>query len=169
MKQKSILTLLLLTIPLTTSFALVDIEKEMYEPAAEIEMLDEAMNKGIQEQHERNLRKPMLIEENHSFYTDEPLAFVLKGNQYILEKKISDVNNTTVKASIKDRKVTVTETKKIEEVFIEDSVTLGSEVTKKQYFESTSTETLDIPLEADEKSFQTHYEKGVLSISLKKR
>jgi len=169
MKQKSIFTVSMLSIMLTDASALVDIEQELYEPAAEIEMLDKAMNKGIKEQHERNLRKPMVIDEDNSFYTAEPLEFVLKGNQFILEKKIEDVNSTTVKATIENRKVTVSETKKIEEVLIEDSVTLGSEVTTKQYFESTSTETLDIPMEADEKSFKSQYVKGVLTITLEKK
>ncbi|CAA6823642.1 MAG: Unknown protein [uncultured Sulfurovum sp.] len=160
------LFLLILSI---NSVALVDIEKEITEPVAEMKMLDDAMNRGIQEQREHNARRPMIVEEDMNFSPTTMLTFVDKGNEYILEKSVIDIKNTEVKAKLENRMLTVTEVKKIEEVVIEDSVTVGVNSKRTQFFQSTTSETLSLPKDADETTFFSHYENGLLKVSLKKK
>jgi hypothetical protein len=169
MKKVFSLVIYTLVIKSTALYAIVDIEQEIYAPAAEMQMLDDAMNRGIQEQRERNLQKPMVMMEDSTFFTDDVLGFNLVGNQYILEKHVQDVNNTEVKTKLENRVLTVTEVKRIEQVTIEESVTLGSNSTTKQYFTSTTSETLSLPQDADEKTFKSKYQNGVLKITIQQK
>jgi len=149
--------------------AIVDMEEEVYAPAAEMKMLDDSMNRGIDEQRERNARRPMIMEVQDDFHTSAMLTFIDKGKQYVLEKSVQDVNHTEIKTKLVDRMLTITEIQKIEEVVIEDSATLGVSSTKKQFFESTTTETLQLPNDADEKSFVSNYSDGLLRVTVNKK
>lgn len=152
-----------------SSWALVDVEKEINEPVAEMKMLDDAMNKGIKEQRERNAARPMIIEDDKSFHESPMLEFILKDNQYILEKSVEDVKNSKITTKLENRMLTVTEVKRIEEVILAEEVTLGVSTTEKKYFESTTSETLSLPNDADEKSFLSLYKDGLLKVTLKKK
>jgi HSP20 family molecular chaperone IbpA len=169
MKNK-ILSLLILVVTPVTLLAIVDMEEEIYAPAAEMKMLDDAMNRGIEEQRQRNARRPMLIEDTSTF-TDKPmLEFVDKGDEYVLEKSVEDINNTTITTKVENKMLTVTEVQKIEEVVIEDSVKLGSSSsTKTEFFESRSSETLSLPHDADEKTVVSRYENGLLKVVVQKK
>lgn len=168
MKKITAWSISLLMLNTTVAFAVLDVEQEIYAPAAEMKMLDDAMNRGIEEQRQRNASKPMIIEDDASFNAPM-LEFILDGDEYRLEKRVTDVSNTKIKTKLENRMLTVTEIKKIEEVVIEDSVTLGSSSTKKEYFESTTSETLSLPHDADEKTFESHYENGLLQVKIKKK
>lgn len=153
-------------------WAIVDSEEEIYAPAAEMKMLDDAMNRGIQEQRERNLQTPMqtpmmIMEEDDLFAAAS--EFQLIGDQYVLEKQVQDTENTEVKTKLQNRVLTITEIKRIEQVTIEESVTLGANATKKQYFMSTTSETLTLPQDADESTFKSEYKNGALKITLQKK
>ena len=164
--REIILVLFILNV---SSWALVDVEKEINEPVAEMKMLDDAMNKGIKEQRERNAARPMIIEDDKSFHESPMLEFILKDNQYILEKSVEDVKNSKITTKLENRMLTVTEVKRIEEVILAEEVTLGVSTTEKKYFESTTSETLSLPNDADEKSFLSLYKDGLLKVTLKKK
>lgn len=162
------IVLIMITVLMSVS-AIVDMEEEVYAPAAEMKMLDDSMNRGIDEQRERNARRPMIMEVQDDFHASAMLTFIDKGKQYILEKRVKDVNHTEIKTKLVDRMLTITEIQKIEEVVIENSVTLGESSTKKQFFESTTTETLQLPNDADEKSFVSNYSNGLLRVTINKK
>lgn len=168
-KRGLICTFLLLLLNQTTLLAIVDVEKEINEPVAEMKMLDDAMNKGIKEQRERNARKPMIIEESVSFHELPMLEFVDQGDKYVLEKSVEDINNTEVKTKLENNSLTVTEIRKIEEVEIEDSVALGGNSRQSKYFESTISETLSLPANADAKSLTSEYKNGLLKVIVNKK
>jgi HSP20 family molecular chaperone IbpA len=48
-------------------------------------------------------------------------------------------------------------------------VTLGVSTTEKKFFESTTSETLSLPNDADEKSFLSVYENGLLKVTVNKK
>lgn len=165
-KRETLLAVLLLNVNL---WALVDVEEEVNAPVAEMKMLDNAMDKGIKEQRERNKAKPMLMETDTSLDEMPMLQFVEEGKKYILEKQVHDINNTKIKTQLKNKMLTITETRKIEEVVIEDSSTVGESSTKTQSFESTTSETLSLPSDADEKSLTSSYKDGLLKVIVKKK
>ena len=167
MKIKEVLSLLL--IGSVSSWAIVDVEKEINEPLAEMKMLDDAMNKGIKEQRERNAARPMIMGDEISFHEMPMLEFVLKNNTYVLEKNVDDMNNTKITTKLENRMLTITEVKKIEEVILSEEVTLGVSTTGKKFFESTTSETLSLPNDADEKSFLSVYKDGLLRITIEKK
>ena len=163
--REIILGLLILSV---SSWALVDIEKEINEPVAEMKMMDDAMNKGIKEQRERNENFFVPMEEEKAFFESKMSEFILDGDTYVLEKRADDVNNTTISTEIKSGMLTITTIKKIEAVIIENETTLGS-TTKSKYFESTVSETLSLPSDADEASLVSTYSDGVLKVTIKKK
>jgi HSP20 family molecular chaperone IbpA len=166
MKQrKIILGLLVLSVSL---LALVDVEKEINEPVADMKMLDDAMNKGIKEQRERNALLPKIVEDDKSFHESPMLDFIIKGNEYILEKSVEDMNNTQIKIKLENRMLTVTEVKKTE-VVVSEEVILGAKSETKRFFESTTSETLQLPNDADEKSLTSNYENNLFTVTLRKK
>ncbi|CAA6807066.1 MAG: Unknown protein [uncultured Sulfurovum sp.] len=165
-KQQIVLSLMILSTHLS---ALVDVEAEINAPVAEMKMLDDAMNKGIDEQRERNARRPMIIEDEMRFHQEPMFDFVLKGDSYILEKNVLDVNNTEIKTKLENRMLTITEVKKIEELIVEDSATLGTNSTQKRFFESTTSQTLSLPNDADEKTLESYYNDGLLKVRVQKK
>lgn len=165
-KREIVLAVIIFNVSL---WALIDVEEEINAPVAEMKMLDDAMNKGIKEQRERNARRPMLIEDDKSFHEMPMLQFVEQGKEYILEKQVTDLNNTEIKTKLENKMLTVIEVRKIEEVIIEDSVTLGESSRKTQFFESTTSETLSLPSDADEKSLTSSYKDGLLKVIVKKK
>jgi len=169
MKKVFSVIIYMLSVNLTALYAIVNMEEEIYAPAAEMQMLDDAMNRGIEEQRQRNLQKPMVIMEDSSFFSDDSVGFQLVGKEYVLEKQIEDINNTEVKTKLQNRFLTITETQRIEEVSIEESVTLGATSNTKKYFKSTSSETLSLPQDADEKTFKSTYENGLLKITIQQK
>ena len=161
----------ILTLGLTTmsTLAINDIEKEINEPVAQMKMLDDAMNKGIKEQRERNAARPMIIADDKSFHELPMLEFVEQGKMFVLEKSVEDIDNTKITTKLENRMLTITEVRKIEEVILAEEVTLGVSTTEKKYFESTISETLSLPRDADEKSLMSVYKNGLLRVTLEKK
>jgi len=167
MKTKQIFTII--SILSVSSWALLDIEREINEPLAEMKMLDDAMNRGIKEQRERNAARPIFIEDEISFHEMPMLDFILEGNTYVLEKSVEDTSNTKITTKLEHRMLTITEIKKIEEVILAEEAILGMSTTEKKYFESTTSETLSLPHDANEKTFLSHYSNGLLKVTVRKR
>lgn len=168
-EKKLVVTLSALLVNSMMLFAVVDMEKEIYAPAAEMKMLDDAMNKGIKEQEARNQAQPMVIENEISFTESPALEFVDNKDAYVLEKHVADINNTEVTATLENRMLTVKETQKVEKTIKEGSVSLGTSSTRTEFFESTTSESLSLPDDADEKTFVSDYSNGLLRVSVQKK
>ena len=168
-KRKIILGLMLVSINSLNLWAILDIEEEINGPIAEMKMLDDAMNKGIKEQRERNAARPMMIADDQSFHELPMLEFVEQGKMFVLEKSVEDIDNTKITTKLENRMLTITEVRKIEEVILAEEVTLGVSTTEKKYFESTISETLSLPSDADEKSLMSVYKNGLLRVTLEKK
>jgi HSP20 family molecular chaperone IbpA len=165
--KKIRMTILLLGFTTLNIWAIVDIEKEINEPVAEMKMLDDAMNKGIKEQRERNENFFLPMDNEKDFFESRMSEFILDGDTYVLEKRADDMNNTTISTEVQNRILAITMTKKIEAVIVENETTLGN-TTQSRYFESTVTETLTLPSDADEASLLSTYKDGLLSVTIKK-
>ena len=162
-----ILVCLLVTIE---SIALIDVEKEVNAPAREMEMMDDAMNRGIAGQRERNENVFLPLGEDEKFDELLMLEFVLEDNIYILKKIIEDVNNTTVSIEVKNGMLTIKSVQKIKAITIEKEAMLGKGTDADlKYFESKTSESLSLPKDANIPSLVKNYENGVLKIMIQKK
>jgi len=163
MKKYSIFTIALLFTNL--GFA-SDIEhlnlKSMYEGAKEVEMLNKAMESGMRE---HNIRaEPILVESTEAIMENSPIQeFEERENQYYLERTIEDSKQTKVSVSINGNMIKIeTKTTKKEHTSLPNGI---SEST----FNSSSTEELSLPYDADMRALKKEYKDGILKIFIPKR
>ncbi len=140
----------------STTFAL-DMQRNFYDGAEEIEAMNASMNRAIKE-HRR--AEDIAIK-------NDPLSpklitlddFKETKDSYILEQNIEDANQTKVDVKLNNRELTIsTETTKIEKKEFGESKTISS-----------SSHTLSIPENADEGKMNKSYSNGLLKITFPKR
>ena len=141
----------------------MNLEEQMYAPARQMEMLNDAMNRGIEEQRQRNRENPIVFEDDKAFH-DAPIAELIeKEKSYILEQNIDDANNTKVNVSISGNMLSIsTETTRKDTMKSENSSSSSS-------YTSTTSTTITIPADADSRQMQHSYENGVLKVIIPKR
>ena len=158
---KPIATLIITLITTSLHADFIDIEKELYEPVAEMQKMDETMNQTIEQRHQEN---QMLTEQGVKNQIDEPMpTFSLEGEQYVLTKNMDNPENTKVEVNLKGEMLNIsTITTTTKEVVTESG-------TQNSSFESTTEESLSIPHDADASTFQQSYENGELRVTLEKK
>jgi len=163
MKKYSIVTLALLftSLGFATSVESLNLQS-MYEGAKEVEMLNKAMEAGMQEHNQP--REPILIETTQTVMESTPIeGFQELEEKFYLERVIEDSKNS---------KVTVTLTGNMVKIEIK--------TTKKEYksspngmsessSSSSSTEELSLPQNVDTNTFTKEYKDGILKIFIDKK
>jgi len=141
----------------------MNLEENMYAPARQMKMLDDAMERGIQEQHQKNLDNPIVFKDDKAFHEAPMVNLVEHDNSYTLEQNIEDAKSTKVKVSVSGNELRIsTETK------TKDSMNSGNSSHSSSYT-STTTQTISIPMDGNGNEMQHSYENGILKVTIPKR
>jgi len=136
------------------------LEENLYAPAKEMMEMQDNMTKEMnrlnaQPQHIKNLDGSKAIE-----FSDEPMSELKDmGNHYLLEKNISDANQSTVKVSIEENMIKIL-INKAKVIKMSDF---------KQEMNATNTEMHSVPYDADATKMKSSYQEGLLTITLPKK
>ncbi len=136
----------------STLHAEIDLQKGIYDAAEEMIAFDEKMNQAIAEHNQ--YEEEMQIEIND---------FEEREDDYLLEQRIPDQNNTKISINIKDTLLTITTTQ-IEKEDLINELNMSSITTI-----SSSSTALFIPNNADATKMEKSYSHGVLRITFPKK
>lgn len=148
---------------LTINADSMNLEEQMYAPARQMEMLNDSMNRGIEEQRQKNRENPIVFEDDKAFHEAPMVDFVEKENSYVLEEHVEDTNNTKVNVSVSGNTLSISmkTTKK-------DTMKSGNSSSSSSYT-STTSKTMTLPSDADGGKMQHSYENGILQVTVPKR
>ena len=158
--QTTMTALLLSSLTLVADDFNNHLEENLYAPAKEMMEMQDNMTKEMnrlnaQPQHIKNLDGSEAIE-----FSDEPMSELKDmGNHYLLEKNISDANQSTVKVSIEENMIKIL-INKAKVIKMSDF---------KQEMNATNTEMHSVPYDADATKMKSSYQEGLLTITLPKK
>lgn len=153
-------TLLLSSLTLFADDFNKHLEENLYAPAKEMMEMQDAMTQEMNALNAQPQHIKTLDGSDAVTFTDEPMSELQDmGKNYLLEKTISDANQSTVKVSIEEEMIKILITK-VKVVKMSDF---------KQEMSSTNTEMHSIPYDADISKLQSNYSDGVLTITLPKK
>jgi len=160
--MKSITTLAIALLLSSTSLT-ADINlQNMYESAAEMQRMDNAMERGMQQHNQK--AQPMLVETTeHVIDTTPFLNFEEQDNRYYLEKVINDAQHTKVKVSVEGEMV------KIITITNKESQNRMPNGMAESSVTSESEEMLPIPYDSDATKLTKSYKNGLLVIIVPKK
>jgi HSP20 family molecular chaperone IbpA len=150
-------TVLLSTITITAN---VDLEKEMYAPAREMQMLDRAMERGMDEHNQKVQPIVTIIDEGTTMDNSPMVAFQEFDGEYRLTETIDNYKNTEIKVTIEGDSVKI------------EASTKESQKSNQGAFKevsSTTTEVISIPFDGDSSKMKKIYRDGVLTITMPKK
>lgn len=149
--RKKVLIVFLFTVPV---FADINMQEGVYDSAEEMMRLDEKMNRMIAEHNQIDL-----VENQNSAIED----FEETATGYRLKQYIDDSNSTEVKVFLEGKTLKVsTVSRKKEVIKIENETSYETTM-------SSSTTSLFLPEDADEKSMSYNYKNGILEVTLLKK
>lgn len=149
--RKKVLIVFLFTVPV---FADINMQEGVYDSAEEMMRFDEKMNRMIAEHNQIDL-----VENQNSAIED----FEETATGYRLKQYIDDSNSTEVKVFLEGKTLKVsTVSRKKEVIKIENETSYETTM-------SSSTTSLFLPEDADEKSMSYNYKNGILEVTLLKK
>ena len=163
MKKYAIVTLILLY--KTTLFA-TNIDslnlKSIYDGAEEVEMLNRAMEAGMQEHNQP--REPIVIETTQEIIDTTPIQeFQELDDKFYLERVINNPKDTKITVTTYGNMVRIeTQTTQKEKQITPNGVSQSS-------FSSSSMQELSLPNSADMSKLTKEFKDGILKISVPKR
>lgn len=159
MIKTAIATLLLSSLSLVADDFNQHLEENLYTPAKEMMEMQDAMTKEMDALNQ----KPQVIETLDGSaveFTDEAMSELKDmGDKYLLEKTISDANQSTVKVSIEEDMIKILITKA--------KVVKMSDF--KQEMSASNSEMHSIPTDADATKMQSSVKEGLLTVTLPKK
>lgn len=136
------------------------LEENLYTPAKEMMNMQETMTQQMNKLNAQPQQIETLDGNATKAFSDEPMSELKDmGNHYLLQKTISDANQSTVKVSIEKDMIKILITKA--------KIVKMSNFT--QEMNATNTEMHSVPYDADAKKMQSSYTDGVLKITLPKK
>ncbi len=148
-------------IAMICSFAVVadtDMQKGIYDAAEEMIKFDEKMNQAIAKHNQLDIEDEDEMRLNAVVEDFEEIE-----GGYLLKQDIPENNNTKIAVKLENGMLTITTTT-MEQEGIDGKSVSGFETTM-----SSSSMTLSIPNDADEKGMERVYENGVLKIKFPKK
>lgn len=152
-------TLLLSSLTLFADDFNKHLEENLYAPAREMMQMQDEMTKNMEalNQQEQVIES---LDGSEVAFGDEPMSELQDmGKHYLLEKVISDANQSKVKVSIEENMIKILITK-VKVVKMSDF---------KQEMSSTNTEMHSVPIDADASKLQSTYTDGLLKVVLPKK
>jgi len=146
--------ILFFTLPL---FSDIGMQEGVYDAAEEMMKFDTKMNQLIAEHNQLD------EEDKREFEKTRIEDFEETENGYILKKNISDGNGTKVGVSLKNGMLSISIQTTEKEVLL-----IGNERSYETTMNS-STSSLYLPQDADEKSMKHEYKEGVLKVTFLKK
>jgi len=143
------------------SFAVIadtDMQKGMYDAAEEMIKFDEKMNQAIAKHNQLDIKDEDEMRINAMVEDFEEVE-----GGYLLKRDIPENNNTKIAVKLENGMLSIITTT-MEQEGINDKSVSGFETTM-----SSSSMTLFIPNDADEKRMERVYENGVLKIKFPKK
>ncbi len=142
------------------SFAIADtdMQKGMYDAAEEMIKFDEKMNQAIAKHNQLDIKDEDEMRINAMVEDFEEVE-----GGYLLKRDIPENNNTKIAVKLENGMLSIITTT-MEQEGIDDKSVSGFETTM-----SSSSMTLFIPNDADEKRMERVYENGVLKIKFPKK
>jgi len=143
------------------SFAVIadtDMQKGMYDAAEEMIKFDEKMNQAIAKHNQLDIKDEDEMRINAMVEDFEEVE-----GGYLLKRDIPENNNTKIAVKLENGMLSIITTT-MEQEGIDDKSVSGFETTM-----SSSSMTLFIPNDADEKRMERVYENGVLKIKFPKK
>jgi HSP20 family molecular chaperone IbpA len=149
-------TILLSTIATTAN---VDLEEEMYAPAREMQMLDRAMERGM-DNHNQKVQPVVTIIDEGTTMDNSMVSFQEFDGEYKLIETIDNYQNTEVKVTLDGESVKIITSTKESQKNNQGGVREVS---------STTTEVISVPFDADSTKMKKIYRDGVLTIIMPKK
>jgi HSP20 family molecular chaperone IbpA len=157
------LTLSAIVLTTVTSVAVIDVEAEILGPVREMQMLDSAMERGMDQHNQKVQDVSTVIDQGITMDNTPMIAFAELDNSYKLVENIEDPTNTKVKVSLQSDGVKIEMTK-------QESRKSQGENGMVQSSSSTSTvQVISIPFDADSSQMKKVYKGGVLTITMPKK
>jgi len=163
MKKYSIVTIAILFTSLAFASDVDSLNlKSMYDGAKEVEMLNKSMEAGMREHNQP--KEPILVETTEELIDNTPIGeFQELEDKYYLERVIEDSKNTNVIVTTNGNMVKIeTKTAKKEQISTPNGM-------RESTFNSSSSEELPLPENADITQLTKEIKDGVLKISVPKR
>ena len=163
MKRTLILTLNAMVLTTITAVAVINIEEEILGPVREMQMLDRAMERGM-DQHNQKVQDVSTITDEGTTMDNSPMiSFQELDYSYKLVENIDNPENTKVKVNLEGDGVKI-------EATTEESKKMNN---RNGMVESSSTSStvqiIPIPFDADAHKMKSVYRDGVLTITIPKK
>lgn len=158
--QTVITTLLLSSLSLVADDFNKHLQENLYAPAKEMMEMQDTMTQEMNALNAQPQQIENLDGSKAMAFSDEPMSELNDmGDHYLLEKNISDANQSTVKVSIEEDMIKILITKA--------KVVKMSDF--KQEINATNTEMHSVPYDADATKMKSSYSDGLLKITLPKK